>query len=112
MTVDIMQLVLLGDQELCSAQHLADVSGLALDELAALIDNGVIEPVDRTVRPPVFHLRWVVTANTARRLRDDFELDSHGLILALTLLRRVAEAETELQALRAQLGRRSSTGLA
>jgi hypothetical protein len=32
-------------------------------------------------------------------LRDDFELDSHGLAIALLLLRRIRELEVELHAM-------------
>jgi chaperone modulatory protein CbpM len=44
-------------------------------------------------------------ARTARRLRDDFELDTRGLGVALKLLERVADLESENLALRAQLPR-------
>ena len=40
----------------------------------------------------------VVTVRTARRLRDDFELDRNGVALALTLLRRIAQLEAEVRA--------------
>jgi hypothetical protein len=44
---------------------------------------------------------------TARRLREDLELEPQALALALTLVERIRELETELCLLRAQLPRRS-----
>ena len=38
-----------------------------------------------------------------RRLRDAFELDRHGVALAMTLMRRIEELEMELTAVRARL---------
>lgn len=95
------QVFSLDDSHVCSAQHLLEVSGLAPEELEALVDNGVIVPVDPGALSYTFHLHYLVIVTTARRLRDDFELDVHGLILALTLLRRIHDTEAELAAVRA-----------
>ncbi|WP_369125181.1 chaperone modulator CbpM, partial [Cryobacterium sp. RTS3] len=43
------------------------------------------------------------SARTARRLRDDFELDGHGLAVALNLLRRIRELEAQLTHAQAKL---------
>ncbi|MBC7415273.1 MAG: hypothetical protein H7327_10100, partial [Herminiimonas sp.] len=56
-----------------------------------------------TSGPPAFALRWVVTATTARRLRDDFELDRNGVSLALTLMQRIEDLEAQLGELRAKV---------
>ncbi len=93
----------LNDQAVCSAQHLAEVSGLTVEEIDELIANRVIVPVDEVDTPPAFALRWVVTATTARRLRDDFELDRHGVSLALTLMQRIEDLEAQLGELRAKV---------
>ena len=50
-----------------------------------------------------FSARVVTLARTACRLRDAFELDAHGLGLALRLLDRVRDLEHEVSRLRAQL---------
>jgi chaperone modulatory protein CbpM len=105
MTMAHATFTLLDDANVCSFDELADVSGLTSDEVALLVDSGVLVPVDPVAAAMVFHLHYVVVANTARRLRDDFELEGHGLALALTLLRRVHEAEAELAAVRAQFAR-------
>jgi chaperone modulatory protein CbpM len=96
--------VWLNDRELCSLDHLAEVSGLSLDELTDLIDNGVLVPADAGP-PRRFRLTYVVTVKTARRLRDDFQLDRAGLALALTLLRRAEALQAQLDALQARAGR-------
>ena len=97
------QITVLDYTSVCSVDHLVDLSGLSVDETALLIDSGVLVPVDPVAAQLMFHLHYVAIANTARRLRDDFELDGHGLALALTLLKRATNAEAELASVRAQL---------
>lgn len=101
MKIDVAEWIWLNDQGVCSARYLVEVSGLSNEELDDLIENGVIVPVDDNAQPKSFQLRYVVTANMARRLRDDFELDRHGVALALTLMRRIDELEAELNSVRA-----------
>jgi chaperone modulatory protein CbpM len=103
MNITVSEWIWLNEHGVCSAQHLADVSGLSHAELEELIENGVIVPIDEKAQPQSFQLHYVVTANTARRLRDDFELDLNGMVLALTLMRRVDELQKELKAVLAQL---------
>jgi chaperone modulatory protein CbpM len=88
--------VWLDEDEDCSIEHLADVSGLSLDEVEDLVVSGVIWPADAATEPRCFHLLHVVTLRQARRLRDDFELDSNGVALAMTLLRRIKVLERAL----------------
>ncbi len=95
----------LNDTQVCHMDHLVEVSGLSVEEIEDLVVSGVIAPVDQRTQPHYFQLRYIVTVNTARRLRDDFQLDRHGVALALTLLRRIDELEAELAATRAKQGR-------
>lgn len=101
--INVSHWIWLNDQAVCSAQHLAEISGLTLAEIDELIANRVIVPVDESGNPPAFALRWVVTATTARRLRDDFELDRNGVSLALTLMQRIEDLESQIDGLRARL---------
>ncbi len=101
MNIHQSEWVWLNDQNVCSAQHLIEVSGLSDEELDELINNGVIMPIDEHAQQKTFFLHYVVVAKNARRLRDDFELDKHGLALALTLMRRIDELQAELNAARA-----------
>lgn len=103
MNINVSDCIWLNDLGVCSAQHLVEVSGLSNEELDELIENGVIVPVDDKAQSKSFQLRCIVTANAARRLRDDFELDRHGVVLALTLMRRIDELQDELNAVRARL---------
>lgn len=108
MKFDATEWIWLNEQARCSAQNLVEVSGLSAEELDDLIENGVIAPADVNAQPISFPLRYVVVACMARRLRDDFELDRHGVTLAMTLIRRIEELETELNVARARLGKRMS----
>lgn len=85
--------------------ELAQCSGLTEAELRDLVELGALEPLDVQAPQWSFAARCVSAARTARRLRSDFELDSHGLALVLSLLERVQELETALQRLNARLPR-------
>lgn len=95
----------LNETDFCRIEYLAEVSGLSMEEIEDLIENGVITPAEPSAEPRVFQLHCVVTVKTARRLRDDFQLESHGLTLALTLLRRISDLQATLNALQAGQGR-------
>jgi len=96
MTVQITESVWLNTSDTCSFDHVVEISGLSKDELLDLIQTGAIEPSSRDRDNYVFHTQCIAVARTARRLRDDFELNSQGLALALSLLRRIDELEAEL----------------
>lgn len=93
-----------GEIRVCHIEYLAEVSGLSTDEIEDLVTIGLIPPADEAVQPPAFALCCVLTVKTARRLRDDFQLDRHGVALALTLVQRIRELQAELKALQARLG--------
>lgn len=86
----------LNETEICTLEHLAEISGLSQSELSELINSGSIEPANQDPEHYVFHLHAIVIARKARRLRDDFELDTHGMAVAITLLRRISKLEQEL----------------
>jgi chaperone modulatory protein CbpM len=98
MKLHVSESIWLNDAEACSAEQLADASGLAIDEVIDLIECGIIEPVNKSAEPQEFRLRTIATVKTARRLRDDFQLDRYGVALALTLLQRIDELESRIQA--------------
>lgn len=88
----------LSEHSFCRIEHLAEVSGLSIDDIEDLIDTGVLEPAPDEVQPArSFAVSCIVTVKTARRLRDDFQLDRHGLALALRLMQRISALETRLQ---------------
>ncbi|HEY9281166.1 MAG TPA: chaperone modulator CbpM [Eoetvoesiella sp.] len=103
MTIQITESVWLNTSDICSFEHLSEVSGLAKDDLLDLVETGVIEPSNKDPDNYFFHASCIVVARTARRLRDDFELDAQGVALAMSLLRRIDGLEAELASLRARL---------
>ena len=105
MKTQITESVWLNASDICSFEHVVEVSGLSSGELRDLIESGLIEPSNDDPANYFFPMHCIVVARTARRLRDDFELDSRGLAVALSLLRRVDDLESEIARLRARLGR-------
>ena len=87
-------------------EELCELSGLSETELRELVDYGVLTPVDSHAQHWAFGADRLVVARSARRLREAFELDPHGVALVLTLLERVHDLEAELRDLRAKLPRR------
>lgn len=105
MKTQITESVWLNASDICSFEHVVEVSGLSPRELRELIDTGIIQPSNDDPGNYFFHTQCIVIARKARRLRDDFELDTRGLSLALSLLRRVDDLEAEIARLRARLTR-------
>ena len=89
--------IVIDDSGTLTVAELVEQSGLSEDELSVLVDCGAIEPRE-TGTSWRFSSRCVVTARTARRLRDDFALeDTHALAILLRLMQRVEELERELR---------------
>jgi len=93
----------LDEHRVVSLTELVEVSGLREDELLDLVHSGALPTRDEPGGGVVFNARVVTMARTACRLRDDFELDTRGLAVALRLLERVRDLEGEVARLRAQL---------
>ena len=85
--------------------ELADLADLSEAELIALVDCGVLAPVEGLPGQWVFGLRSLTVARTARRLREDFELEPHGVALLLGFMDRIRRLEEELRELQARLPR-------
>ncbi|MFZ6644986.1 chaperone modulator CbpM [Undibacterium sp. TJN25] len=102
-TIERVHAVWLNETEFCSLEELVSLSGLSRLELDHLIDMGVIEPDSVRGEQIVFQQRWLVVARSARRIRDDFELDTQGLAVAASLLQRIEALKGELASARAQL---------
>jgi chaperone modulatory protein CbpM len=95
----------LDEQREISLHELIDTSGLNEAELLELVHSGVIPASDQPGVGYRFSARLITVARTACRLRDDFELDTRGLSVALRLLERVRALEEEIARLRAELPR-------
>jgi chaperone modulatory protein CbpM len=86
-----------------SLHELLELSGLREAELLDLVHSEVIPANVRRGTDYRFSARLITVARTACRLRDDFELDTRGLSVALRLLERVRALEDEIARLRAEL---------
>lgn len=93
----------LDESNACTAERFIELSGLSSTDLAELVAIGVIASVDCLIEVQCYQQSYVVTAMRAGPLRDDFELDLHGMALAVTLMRRIEMLQQELAAARARL---------
>jgi len=84
-------------------EELCELSGLSETELRELVDYGVLAPVDPDAQHWAFGADRLVVARSARRLRQDFDLDPHAVALVVALLERLRDLEEELRDLRARL---------
>jgi chaperone modulatory protein CbpM len=102
MRVEITEMIWF-DEHAVTLQELSELCGLPLPLLDELVGAGAIEPLQPAASEPRFGAQALTAARAASRLRQDFELDSPALLLALGLLDRVHELERQLSALRARL---------
>jgi len=109
-TANISDVAVEPDQLICNLYYLMQVSGLSEDEIEALVEHNLLTPIHQTETSETisqttsskhFSLNEVLFASCARRLKDDFELDSNGLVMALHLMRRIDRLQAELSVLRA-----------
>lgn len=101
MTIET-EVLWLDEHRVVSLTELVEVSGLGEGELLELVHSGALPARDVPGGGIAFSARVVTMARTACRLRDDFELDTRGLAVALRLLERVRDLEGEVARLRAQ----------
>ncbi|HET6803776.1 MAG TPA: chaperone modulator CbpM [Casimicrobiaceae bacterium] len=93
--------LVLDERGTLSVAQLVEQSGLTEAELHVLVDCGALAPRDLRASTWLFSTRCVVTARTARRLRDDFALDDvHAVAIMLRLRERIEALEQELRHLR------------
>jgi chaperone modulatory protein CbpM len=104
MTIE-SEVLWLDEHRVVSLTELIESSGLREAELLDLVHIGALPARDAPGGGLAFSARMITMARTACRLRDDFELDTRGLAVALRLLERVRELESEVVNLRAQLPR-------
>ena len=93
------------EEHVLSLDELCEISGLPEVVLEELVHAGAIAPLvagtDMRFGAAALH-----AARRARRLREDFELDTPALLLALGLLDRLQEMERKLRELEARLPQR------
>lgn len=105
MTVEYCDALWPDERQTIPLRSVAEVSGLSEGELLQLIDCGALAPFSETSGQVMFSIQSIAVARTARRLRDDFELDPHGVAVLLAYLDRIRELEAQLRALQARLPR-------
>jgi chaperone modulatory protein CbpM len=94
--------IVLDETGVISIAQLVEQSGLSEADLQELVDCGALSPRDVGAPQWTFSSRCIVTARTARRLRDDFALDDvHALAIVLRFHERMDALEHELRRLRA-----------
>ena len=91
------------EEHAVSLSELADLTGLSSATLEELVSTGAIEPIDAASPEPRFGAVALSAARHARRLREDFDLDTEALPLVLGLFERIDALEQQLRALRARL---------
>jgi chaperone modulatory protein CbpM len=106
MRIELTEVFWLHEHHALSVRQLSELSGLSELEVNELMDYGAIEPIDIDARERSFDAQCIVAVRTACRLRDDFDLNMHGVALALTLLDRISALDEQVRDLRARLPRR------
>jgi chaperone modulatory protein CbpM len=117
MRTEILEAHWLGAQAEVTLEELAEATGLPKELIGALVEHGALAPIEHSALAPIeysalpplepaartwkFTSRCIATVRAAGRLRDDFELDTSGMSLALRLLERIESLEAEVRRLRA-----------
>jgi chaperone modulatory protein CbpM len=94
------------EEHVLSLVELCEISGLPQVLLEELVHAGAIAPLAGGDTEARFGAAALHAARNARRLREDFELDTPALLLALGLLDRLQEMERRLRELEARLPQR------
>ena len=102
MQAETVNVLWLHHSQRVSINDLVELSGLTETDVHELVECGTLIPLDADEIPWSFSADCVVTVRKASRLRDDLELDSHALAIALNLLKQIESLEIELAQLRAR----------
>ena len=106
MPAELDEYAWMNDRNRVTLAELAALSGLPDAMLVELVECGALAPLDPGDPQWTFSAHCVVTMRKAGRLRNDFELDSNALAVALSFLERIRELEEQLRAAHAQIPRR------
>jgi chaperone modulatory protein CbpM len=101
MTTEFSGLIWLDEQHEVSLHELTTLSGLTLPELKQLVENGVLRPNnphadEMRSEDWQFNSHYLVLIRTLSRLKQDFELESNALGLTLVFLERIRSLEQQL----------------
>jgi hypothetical protein len=90
------------EEHAVTLSELSELSGLTPEALEDLVSTGAIQPIKSQATDQRYGAAAVTAARHARRLCNDFDLDSQALPLVLGLLERIEGLEQQLRALRAR----------
>ncbi len=102
---ELTETLWLHEQYSFSLAQLSELSGMSEAQLQEMVEYGILTPIDPKARPWMFGADRLLILRRAVRLSRDFDLESAGLVLALTLLDRIHDLEAEVNELRAKLPR-------
>jgi chaperone modulatory protein CbpM len=83
--------------------ELAQASGLSGAEISELVELGVFDARRSESKGWLFSANSLSLARTACRLREDFDLNTPGIALALTYLEKIEALQARLRELECQI---------
>jgi MerR family transcriptional regulator, heat shock protein HspR len=91
------------DPRLLTVEELAHAARLHPDLIESFIDFGLLEPVRRDGRRPLFDMDAVLRVRAIQRLRHDLGVNLSGVAVILDLTERLRRTQQELEWLRSRL---------
>jgi chaperone modulatory protein CbpM len=104
---EVTEMIWLDAREVLTLSELEEACAVRAAELQELVDEGVLQPVQRGELVGVFSAEYVMPLRKASRLRQDFDLDLFTVGLLLEYLLRIDALETKVHSLQARLGQLS-----
>ena len=111
MKVELTDAQWLSEHAEVSVEELAEMSGLSPELLRELVDYGALVPINSQAPTNAQSAQWSFTADcivavrTVSRLREDFDLDTNAMSVALMLIERIHGLEAQLRNLQTQFPR-------
>lgn len=93
----------LDEESAIPLSEFVELSGMSHAEIRALVDCGVLTPVDSSAEPWHFHGLNLSSVRTLHRLHSTFDLEPDAMAVVLSLLERIRGLEKELRNVRACL---------
>lgn len=96
---DTLSGIVLDETTTLTLDELSGACSVQVDQIVALVDEGIIEPVTGQSREWRFPATLLPRVRTAMRLQQDLEINLAGAALVLELLDQVNELRTRLRIL-------------
>ena len=104
MNIVVEQALTMDEQGTISYSELVSASGVPEAAVRELVRYGALAPLDPAASAWTFNAHALMVARKVRRLRNDFELDTHAVAVILSYLERIETLEAQLRELRARSG--------